>query len=169
MQNTKAFPFQQLVHTAILIAEIAVQMARLRANRHKHGVAIVISFKLVTLLTLVHARNHVVKGQTFPFMAQRLTANRSRFRQRGIGFICIPHIGQCAPARWTMLSAVLMHCYRLEGFGARLLSPISRLLIEFMGTIFVDDTDLVIMDPPTFSNSKRMKDFLDIQRIQPIF
>ena len=52
-----------------------------------------------------------------------------------------------APACWTMLSAVLMHCYRLEGFGARLLSPISRLLIEFMGTIFVDDTDLVIMDP----------------------
>jgi 23S rRNA (cytosine1962-C5)-methyltransferase len=24
--------------------------------------------------------------------------------------------------------------------------------------------DLVVMDPPTFSNSKRMKDFLDIQR-----
>jgi 23S rRNA (cytosine1962-C5)-methyltransferase len=27
-----------------------------------------------------------------------------------------------------------------------------------------DGYDLVIMDPPTFSNSKRMKDFLDIQR-----
>jgi 23S rRNA (cytosine1962-C5)-methyltransferase len=27
--------------------------------------------------------------------------------------------------------------------------------------------DLVIMDPPTFSNSKRMKDFLDIQRDHP--
>jgi 23S rRNA (cytosine1962-C5)-methyltransferase len=27
-----------------------------------------------------------------------------------------------------------------------------------------DFYDLVIMDPPTFSNSKRMKDFLDIQR-----
>ena len=26
------------------------------------------------------------------------------------------------------------------------------------------DYDLVVMDPPTFSNSKRMKDFLDIQR-----
>jgi 23S rRNA (cytosine1962-C5)-methyltransferase len=24
--------------------------------------------------------------------------------------------------------------------------------------------DLVVLDPPTFSNSKRMKDFLDIQR-----
>jgi 23S rRNA (cytosine1962-C5)-methyltransferase len=28
--------------------------------------------------------------------------------------------------------------------------------------------DLVIMDPPTFSNSKRMKDFLDIQRDHPM-
>jgi 23S rRNA (cytosine1962-C5)-methyltransferase len=28
--------------------------------------------------------------------------------------------------------------------------------------------DLVIMDPPTFSNSKRMEDFLDIQRDHPI-
>ncbi|HVW63101.1 MAG TPA: class I SAM-dependent methyltransferase [Puia sp.] len=28
----------------------------------------------------------------------------------------------------------------------------------------VDFYDLVVMDPPTFSNSKRMKDFLDIQR-----
>jgi 23S rRNA (cytosine1962-C5)-methyltransferase len=28
----------------------------------------------------------------------------------------------------------------------------------------VDHYDLVVMDPPTFSNSKRMKDFLDIQR-----
>jgi 23S rRNA (cytosine1962-C5)-methyltransferase len=27
-----------------------------------------------------------------------------------------------------------------------------------------DNYDLVVMDPPTFSNSKRMKDFLDIQR-----
>jgi len=27
-----------------------------------------------------------------------------------------------------------------------------------------DFYDLVVMDPPTFSNSKRMKDFLDIQR-----
>lgn len=28
--------------------------------------------------------------------------------------------------------------------------------------------DLVVMDPPTFSNSKRMEDFLDIQRDHPI-
>ena len=28
--------------------------------------------------------------------------------------------------------------------------------------------DLIIMDPPTFSNSKRMDDFLDIQRDHPV-
>ena len=35
---------------------------------------------------------------------------------------------------------------------------------QFLQTLKAASFDLVIMDPPTFSNSKRMKDFLDIQR-----
>ena len=35
---------------------------------------------------------------------------------------------------------------------------------EYLDELPRSDFDLVIMDPPTFSNSKRMKDFLDIQR-----
>ena len=36
---------------------------------------------------------------------------------------------------------------------------------QYMGTLAPESFDLVVMDPPTFSNSKRMKDdFLDIQR-----
>lgn len=35
---------------------------------------------------------------------------------------------------------------------------------QYLKTLTPDSFDLVIMDPPTFSNSKRMKDFLDIQR-----
>lgn len=35
---------------------------------------------------------------------------------------------------------------------------------QYLKTLSPDSFDLVIMDPPTFSNSKRMKDFLDIQR-----
>ena len=35
---------------------------------------------------------------------------------------------------------------------------------QYLKTLQPDSFDLVIMDPPTFSNSKRMKDFLDIQR-----
>lgn len=35
---------------------------------------------------------------------------------------------------------------------------------QYLDTLPANHFDLVIMDPPTFSNSKRMKDFLDIQR-----
>jgi 23S rRNA (cytosine1962-C5)-methyltransferase len=35
---------------------------------------------------------------------------------------------------------------------------------QYLKTLAPESYDLVIIDPPTFSNSKRMKDFLDIQR-----
>jgi 23S rRNA (cytosine1962-C5)-methyltransferase len=35
---------------------------------------------------------------------------------------------------------------------------------QYLKTLPPNSFDLVVMDPPTFSNSKRMKDFLDIQR-----
>lgn len=35
---------------------------------------------------------------------------------------------------------------------------------QYLKTLPPNSFDLIIMDPPTFSNSKRMKDFLDIQR-----
>ena len=38
---------------------------------------------------------------------------------------------------------------------------------QYLQTIPAGYFDLVIMDPPTFSNSKRMEDFLDIQRDHP--
>lgn len=38
---------------------------------------------------------------------------------------------------------------------------------QYLKTLKPDSFDLVVMDPPTFSNSKRMKDFLDIQRDHP--
>ncbi len=37
-------------------------------------------------------------------------------------------------------------------------------VLEYLDEIPRDRFDLIILDPPTFSNSKRMKDFLDIQR-----
>jgi 23S rRNA (cytosine1962-C5)-methyltransferase len=35
---------------------------------------------------------------------------------------------------------------------------------QYLKTLKPESFDIVIIDPPTFSNSKRMKDFLDIQR-----
>ena len=37
-------------------------------------------------------------------------------------------------------------------------------VLQFLNDVKANSFDLVILDPPTFSNSKRMKDFLDIQR-----
>ena|SRR3990170_6641309 len=37
-------------------------------------------------------------------------------------------------------------------------------VLQYLKTLPTDYFDLIIMDPPTFSNSKRMEDFLDIQR-----
>jgi 23S rRNA (cytosine1962-C5)-methyltransferase len=39
---------------------------------------------------------------------------------------------------------------------------------QYLGAVPQGYFDLVIMDPPTFSNSKRMDEFLDIQRDHPI-
>lgn len=47
------------------------------------------------------------------------------------------------------------------GFGANFIHADVKQYLDELPTGFYD---LVIMDPPTFSNSKRMKDILDIQR-----
>ena len=54
---------------------------------------------------------------------------------------------------------------QLNGFGDQekyhyVQADVKQYLVSLPANYF----DLVIMDPPTFSNSKRMKDFLDIQR-----
>ena len=36
-----------------------------------------------------------------------------------------------ALAGWTMIAAVLMHCYKCEGFGATIVTPISDCIVEF--------------------------------------
>ena len=52
-----------------------------------------------------------------------------------------------APACWLMISSLLMHCYHRKGWGSSIISPMSRTLISFLGQIYVDDTDLIIMQP----------------------
>jgi 23S rRNA (cytosine1962-C5)-methyltransferase len=37
-------------------------------------------------------------------------------------------------------------------------------VLQYLGALPSANFDLIVMDPPTFSNSKRMEDFLDIQR-----
>lgn len=53
---------------------------------------------------------------------------------------------------------------RLNGFDNPAHTFVHADVLQFLDTLKLNTYDLVIMDPPTFSNSKRMKEFLDIQR-----
>lgn len=53
---------------------------------------------------------------------------------------------------------------RLNGFDLRQHHFVHADVLQYLDTLSPNTFDLVVVDPPTFSNSKRMKDFLDIQR-----
>lgn len=53
---------------------------------------------------------------------------------------------------------------RLNGFDTGKHHFVHADVLQYLDTLKINTYDLVILDPPTFSNSKRMKDILDIQR-----
>ncbi|HYE53864.1 MAG TPA: class I SAM-dependent methyltransferase [Chitinophagaceae bacterium] len=54
---------------------------------------------------------------------------------------------------------------KLNGFhDPKKYSFVAADVLQYLQTLEPNQFDLVILDPPTFSNSKRMEDFLDIQR-----
>jgi 23S rRNA (cytosine1962-C5)-methyltransferase len=52
----------------------------------------------------------------------------------------------------------------LNGFIGSAYSFVQADVKEYLKQVPVSSFDLIVMDPPTFSNSKRMEDVLDIQR-----
>jgi 23S rRNA (cytosine1962-C5)-methyltransferase len=53
---------------------------------------------------------------------------------------------------------------RLNDFTGNAFSYVHADVLQYLKTLPEDYFDLIVMDPPTFSNSKRMDDFLDIQQ-----
>jgi len=51
-----------------------------------------------------------------------------------------------APAGWLDLSYFLVTIYKNLGYGTKLESPITKVWLNVMGVLYVDDTDLYIMD-----------------------
>jgi hypothetical protein len=52
-----------------------------------------------------------------------------------------------APACWLMISSLLMHCYQFQGHGSWFISPINGTIINFLGEIYVEDTNLIVTRP----------------------
>lgn len=63
-----------------------------------------------------------------------------------------------APGCTTMLFAVLLHIYNHQGFGSSIMSPVSRHIIECIGTQFVDDTNLYSTAPALRSSQEVYSD-----------
>jgi len=53
---------------------------------------------------------------------------------------------------------------KLNGFESDRYETVHADVLQYIKTLSANSYDLIVMDPPTFSNSKRMDDFLDIQR-----
>lgn len=53
---------------------------------------------------------------------------------------------------------------KLNGFDPAKYEFVHADVLQYLDTLPANEYDIVVLDPPTFSNSKRMKDFLDIQR-----
>jgi hypothetical protein len=74
--------------------------------------------------------------QTMKFIQRPVRSNSMTFME---GYSKeIPLQGLCqengaGPACWLMLSSILMHCYERQGFGLRIISPISGAIINFFG------------------------------------
>ena len=51
-----------------------------------------------------------------------------------------------APAAWLALSSVLIVAYKSLGYGSKVMSPITKDWLDIMGVLYVDDTDLYIMN-----------------------
>jgi hypothetical protein len=75
-------------------------------------------------------------GDSTTFMGGQPSSNQLQGLCQGNGV---------TPACWLMLSLLMMSIYKKGGHVSTLVSPISRTLIDFMGEIFMDDTDLLTM------------------------
>jgi hypothetical protein len=51
------------------------------------------------------------------------------------------------PACWLIICSILMHCYKSRGCDSHIISPISGAVIDFLGEIYVDDTNLIVTHP----------------------
>ena len=85
------------------------------------------------------------RGDSTTFMGNRPSSSPLQGLCQGNG---------AAPACWLMLSSLMMNVYRKGGHITTITSPISWTPKEFMGEIFVDDTDLLTILQGSFSVSK---------------
>ena len=114
-------------------------------DRNNHIIMSLLLLVIIGTISPVVAMLHPIQSMKF---YQRTARGDSKTFMGGRGWEN-PLQGLCqgngaAPACWLIICSVLMHCYKSRGFGSRIISPISGAAINFLGEIYMDDTDLIV-------------------------
>jgi hypothetical protein len=91
---------------------------------------------------------HIGRGDSNTYMGGRSESNPLQGLCQANG---------CAPACWLMLISTIMVCYKKAGYGSSIVSPMSGVSIEFMGNIYVVDSNLLVFLADEFDCGKLMQ------------
>lgn len=53
---------------------------------------------------------------------------------------------KAAPAAWIQISSMIVNAFKSEGFGAKIIDPITMAIAISIGCLYVDDTDIYVWD-----------------------
>ncbi len=117
-------------------------------NRINHIIMSLLLLAIIGTIGPVVAMLHPIQSMKFH---QRTARGDSKTFMGGRGRDN-PLQGLCqgngaTPACWLIIFSILMHCYKSHGFGLRIISLISGAAIDFLGEIYVDDTNLIVTHP----------------------
>ena len=73
--------------------------------------------------------------------SEYMGGDRARRRVHGLN-----QGGRASPSSWLVVSSLLVKIHRARGHVATVMSPISKMISKIMGSLFVDDSDLLILD-----------------------
>jgi hypothetical protein len=116
-------------------------------DRINHIIMSLLLLAIVGSMGLVVAILHPIQSMKFyqctggdskTFMGERGRDNPLQGLCQGNG---------AASACWLIISSVIMHCYQCKGFASQIISPISSAIIDFLGDIYMDDTNLIVTHP----------------------
>jgi hypothetical protein len=81
------------------------------------------------------------RGDSNTYMGGRTTSNPLQSLCQGNG---------ATPACWLMKISTILACYKKAGFGSSIIAPIRGEVIIFMGEIYVEDTNMLVILPDVF-------------------
>jgi hypothetical protein len=117
-------------------------------DRINHIIMSLLLLAIVGSMGLVVAMLHPIQSMKFYQCTARgdsKTFMGGRGRDNPLQGLCQGN--GAASACWLIISSVLAHCYQCKGFGSWIILPISGAIIDFLGGIYVDDTNLIVTHP----------------------